>query len=192
MNPEKKPKSSLKTNVIYGLLVLVPAAVIFIILADIIEILKKIADAFNLQSAAGFFAAVILALLLLLILCFIVGALVRTRIGSLSLEKFERLVLKQIPGYEIISNVMKGFAEKKAAYPSAMIQLYGEGTSVLGFIMEENDDGTLTVFVPTAPMLTVGSLHLVDRERVTVLKAGAIEVTTCISQWGIGLKKLLD
>lgn len=191
MQKNKESKSVFKTNVIYGLLVLVPAAVIFLLLAKIIELLEKTAVAYNLESVTGFFVALMVGLLLLLGLCFVVGALIRTQIGSWSLERLERLVLKQIPGYEIISNVLKGFAEKRTAYPAAMIQLYGEGTSVLGFVMEESDDGTLTVFVPTAPMLTVGSLHLVDRQRVTVLKAGALEVTNCISQWGIGLKKLL-
>ena len=176
---------------IYGLLVLVPAAIIFLLLAKIIEILEKTAVAFNLESTTGFVVAIMLGLLLLSILCFVVGAFVRTRMGSWSLERLERKVLKQIPGYEIISNVLKGFAEKRTAYPAAMIQLYGQGTAVLGFIMEENANGSLTVFVPSAPTLTVGSLHVVDRKRVTILEAGSMDVTNCISQWGIGSQKIL-
>jgi len=191
MNPKRKLKSSFKTNVIYGLLVLVPAAVIFLLLAKIIEILEKTFAAFKFETTFSFVVAIMLGLLLLLALCFVVGALVRTRIGSWSLEGLERKVLNQIPGYEIISNVLKGFAEKRTAYPAARIQLYGPGTAVLGFIMEENPDGSLTVFVPSAPALTVGSLHLVDRDRVTLLEAGSMEVTNCISQWGIGSQKIL-
>jgi len=192
MNPNKKSKSVLKTNVIYGLLVLVPTAIIFLLLEKVVEILEKMAVAFNLESTLSFVIAVLLGLLLLFFLCFIIGAFVRTRIGSLSLERLERKVLNQIPGYEIISNVLKGFAEKRTAYPAAMIQLYGQGTAVLGFIMEENDNGSLTVFVPSAPTLTVGSLHLVDRERVTILEAGSMDVTNCISQWGVGSQKILS
>jgi hypothetical protein len=45
--------------------------------------------------------------------------------------------------------------------------------------------------VPSVPTLTVGSLHVVDRERVTMLEAGSIDVTNCISQWGIGSRKIL-
>ena len=186
-----KKKSVFRTNVIYGLLVLVPVAVIVLLLAKIVEILEQIAEPLNLQSVTSVIAAVILALLLVFCVCFAVGAMVRTRLGSWSLERFERTVLKQIPGYEIISNVLKGFAEKRTAYPSAMIQLFGQGTAVLGFIMEENANGSLTVFVPSAPTLTVGSLHVVDPERVTILEAGSMDVTNCISQWGIGSKKIL-
>lgn len=37
----------------------------------------------------------------------------------------------------------------------------------------------------------MGSLHVVDRERVTMLEASSIDVTNCISQWGIGSQKIL-
>jgi hypothetical protein len=37
----------------------------------------------------------------------------------------------------------------------------------------------------------LGSLHIVDREQVTILEAGSMDVTNCISQWGIGTKKIL-
>ena len=187
----KNTKSVFRTNVIYGVLVLVPLAVIVLLLAKIVEILEKIAEPLNLQSYNSVIGAVILAVALVLTLCFVVGAFVRTRLGSWSLERFERTILKQIPGYEIISNALKGFAEKKTAYRAALVQLYGPGTGVLGFVMEENDNGNVTVFVPSVPTLTLGSLHVVDRDRVTMLEAGSIDVTNCISQWGIGSQKIL-
>jgi len=187
----KGPKSAFRTNVIYGLLVLVPLAVIVLLLAKMVEILEKIAEPLNLHSAIGVIGAIILALLLILLICFIVGAIVRTRLGSWSYEMFERKILIQIPGYNIISNALKGFAEKRTAYRAVLVQLYGPGTGVLGFVMEENENGSITVFVPSVPTLTVGSLHIVDRERVTMLEAGSIDVTNCISQWGIGSQKIL-
>jgi uncharacterized membrane protein len=186
-----KTKSVFRTNVIYGVLVLVPAAIIVLLLAKIVEVLEAIGEPLNLQSTLSVVLAIILAFLLLLLLCFILGAFVRTRIGSWSLERFEHKVLKQIPGYEIISNMLKGFAEKKTAYRGALVQLYGSGTAVLGFVMEENENDSMTVFVPAVPTMTVGSLHVVDRERVTILEAGSMDVTNCISQWGIGSKKIL-
>jgi uncharacterized membrane protein len=185
-----KTKSVLKTNVIYGLIVLVPAAIIVLLLSKIVEILETAAAALNLQSAVSVTISIILGILLLLSFCFAVGALVRTRLGSLSLEKFERTVLTQIPGYEIISNVLKGFAEKRTAYHAATVRLFGPGTAVFGFIMEENENGTVTVFVPSAPTMTMGSVHVVDSELVTVLEGGAVDVTNCVSQWGIGSRKI--
>jgi uncharacterized membrane protein len=187
----KKTNSVFRTNVIYGLLVLIPSAIIVLLLAKIVEILESIAKPLNLQSVTSVVGAIILALLLVVLLCFAVGAFVRTKLGSWSLERFEGTILKQIPGYEIISNALKGFAEKRTAYRAALVRLYGPGTGVLGFVMEENDNRSVTVFVPSVPTLTVGSLHVVDRERVTMLEAGSIDVTNCISQWGIGSQKII-
>jgi uncharacterized membrane protein len=47
------------------------------------------------------------------------------------------------------------------------------------------------VYVPSVPVLTVGNLFVVERERVTRLKAGAKEVADCISQWGLGSDKIV-
>ena len=163
----EKLRSVLKTNLIYGLLVLVPSAVIVLLLSRIVEALDKMAVILNVKSTASVVISILLAIMLLLFVCFIVGALVRTRLGSVSLKKFESTVLKQIPGYEIISNILKGFAEKRTAYSAATVRLFGPGTAVFGFVMEENQNGTVTVFVPSAPAMTVGSVHVVDSERVT-------------------------
>jgi uncharacterized membrane protein len=74
--------SVFRTNVIYGLLVLVPAAIIFLLLAKIVEILEKMAASLNFASDTGVIVAIMLGILLLLLLCFVVGSFVRTRIGS--------------------------------------------------------------------------------------------------------------
>lgn len=47
MNPKKNLKSFFKTNVIYGLLILVPSGVIFLLLEKIIEVLEKTFVALN-------------------------------------------------------------------------------------------------------------------------------------------------
>ena len=71
--------------------------------------------------------------------------LVRTRIGAWSFERIENKVLKQIPGYQIISRALKGFADEETAYPKALVYLLGSEAAVLGFVMEENDNGSVTV-----------------------------------------------
>jgi uncharacterized membrane protein len=181
-----------KAKLIYGLLVIVPFAVLIVIIAKLIDILELIAKAVGLQSATGAGLAVILALFILLGLCYGVGSLVHTRIGDLSFEKFEKTLLQQIPGYSIVRNILRGFTgEQIEAYKPAMIQLGLPGTAVIGFVMEENDNGTITVFVPNVPAIAVGALHIVDRERVTLLEASQLETITCISEWGIGSNKLI-
>jgi uncharacterized membrane protein len=57
--------------------------------------------------------------------------------------------------------------------------------------MEENDNGSVTVFVPSSPAITVGTVYIVDRSRVTILEASTMEIADCISQWGIGSRKII-
>ena len=187
----KTKKSMLRTNIIYGLLAIIPLAIIVMLLAKIVEILHKVAKPLGLQSTVHAGLAFIIGFLFLLLLCFAVGALVRTQIGAWSFERIESKVFDKIPGYEIIKNVLKGFAEKKVAYPVAMVRLYGSGTRVLGFVTEENDNNSVTVFVPSSPAITVGSLYVVDREQVTILEAGAKDFVDCVSTWGVGSRELI-
>ena len=191
----KHTKSMFKTNVIYGLVVLVPVGIIVLLLAKLVEFLKTVAEpigeALGLRSAASIAIAMVLAVLLLLLFCYLVGSFVRTQIGSWSFERLENTVLTRLPGYQIIGNVLKGFAESRTAYPAAMVRLAEPGTAVFGFVMEENENGHLTVFVPSSPTLTVGTVHFVSRERVSILDASAMDVTNCLSQWGIGSSKIV-
>ena len=187
-----KKLSMLKTNIIYGVLVIVPLAVIFLFLSKIVEILEAVAKPLGLESYFSAGLAVIIGLLLLLIVCFVIGVLVRTAIGTWSFERFENKVLKQIPGYQIISQALKGFAAEETAYPKALVHLLGSEAAVLGFVMEEKDNGSMTVFVPSSPAITVGSVYIVDRSRVTILEASTMELADCLSQWGIGSRKILS
>ena len=187
----KKSKNWFKTNIVYGLIVLIPVTVLIALIAKLVEILEKLAVSLNLDSALGAGVAMVIAFLLLLLVCLAIGAVVRTKIGALSFEKLESAVLQRLPGYELIGNVLKGFAKDKNAYPAVMVRLHGPGSAVFGLLMEEHENGVLTVFLPSAPALTVGSLHVVERDRVTFLEADTVDVANCISQWGIGSEKVL-
>jgi len=183
---------SMVGTVIYGLFIIVPLGIVFLLLVKLTEILEKVAAPLGLESAFGTVVALIIAitvaLAVVLLFAWIVGSIVRRVI---SYEKFEGAVLKQIPGYQIIAKIARGFSGGEAAYPRVMIELHGPGVSVFGFVMEEHDNGLLTVFVPSTPVLTVGNLYMVEPERITQLTAGASEVADCISQWGMGSKKIV-
>lgn len=187
----KKSKSWFKTNLVYGLAVLVPVAILILLFANLVKLLQAVAASLGLESALGAGAAIAIALLFLLLVCLGMGAIVRTNIGSWSFKKFEDVILQRVPGYQLIGNVLKGFTKDKDAYPAVMVRLHGPGSAVFGLVMEEHQNGVLTVFLPSAPALTVGSLHVVERDRVTFLDASTVDVANCISQWGIGSEKVL-
>ncbi len=180
-----------RANFVYGLLVLVPIGILVILVVEAVEVLNQIAvplagllglEISPLVGATG----VVAGLLLLVVTSYLVGSVIRTELGSWSFEKVEDRLLAQIPGYKIVGNILKGFAgEEEARYRAALVDLYGGGASVLGYVMEELPDGRLAVFVPMSPTPTMGTVHIVDSKAVTLLDS-AIDATAAISEWGIG------
>ena len=189
----KKSRHSTAGTVIYGLFILVPITVVFLLLVKLTEILEKIAAPLGLESSFGaaiaLLIAVIAAVLVVGLLSWIAGAMMRRLV---SFQKFESTILDQIPGYQIVANVVKGFSDDGASYSPALIELQGAGVAAFGFVMEEHESGKATVYIPTTPVLTVGAIYVVERDRITLLDAGASEVVDCISQWGVGSKKVIS
>ena len=176
-------------NAIYGSLVITPLAVIFLFMVKLVEVLEKLAVPLGLESSAAVIVIIFIAIALVLLLCFVVGSTVNRLI---TFGKFEESLLKKIPGYEIISNIVKGFAKGESSYPAALVKLSSSDAAVFAFVMEENDNDLLTVFVPATPALTVGTVYIVNRESVTLLETSVSDIMNCVSQWGIGTKKVLS
>ena len=179
-------KAGLKTNLVYGLAVLIPLGILALLVFKMVEIILAGAGLLGLGSFFAIVLACILALAGLLALCLAIGLAIRTRLGELTFSRFERTVLYQVPGYEIIKNVLVGFAEEKAGFPAVAVQLHGPGVEELAFLIEDGGEGRMTVFVPLAPTLTVGKVYVVDAGRVRLLSADSMKLVNCISRWGIG------
>jgi len=185
-------KTLFTTNLLYGLIALIPIAIVGLVLYEVFKILGEVAKPLALHSRLAAAAVVIAGLVGLVVLCFLLGSLVRTRLGSTTFETIERRFLNRLPVYEPLANVIRGFARKTEGYQPALVALYGPGTSVFCLVMEDNGDGTLTVFVPSAPTMAVGLVHVAEKSRVTPIHASLSDVSTCISQWGVGSRKVLQ
>jgi uncharacterized membrane protein len=181
----------IKQNITYGLIVLIPIAIIVLLLAKIVEVLKSIGEPLGLQSLLATTLAIAVSILLLLALCFVVGLFVRSRRIGLSFEQIEENLLSKVPGYEVLGSILKGFAAEESRFPPALVNLHGPDAAVFAMIMDENEDGTLTIFAPASPAMTVGVVHIVNPRQVTRLDKHIPDVSRCLSQWGIGTRKLL-
>jgi uncharacterized membrane protein len=186
--------SRIRTNILYGAIALLPIAALIYILVKLFGFLKKISEPLapylpsnNILATA---LLIILTLVTLLGICYLFGVFVNTQLGAVSFEKIEKRARDIIPGYEIIASLLRGIAGNKMSYPPALVTLSAAGTAVLGFVMEDEGDEYLTIFVPTAPVMTAGAIHIVERSRVQLIEASSIKAAECVTQWGMGLKKL--
>jgi len=136
-------------------------------------------------------AETILALLLLLIVCFVVGVAVRTPSGRALRGRLETAIFGKIPGYETVRGLtqrLAGEAEENVWKP-ALVEI--EDALVPAFIIEEHDDGRLTVFVPSVPTPFAGAVYVLNRTRVHPIGVPFKQAIQTISKWGSGSKDLV-
>ncbi|MCP4308565.1 MAG: hypothetical protein GY788_27555 [bacterium] len=188
----KANQSSLRANVVMGVVTLLPVGVLIFILVKLFGALKTIADPLSPYLGTNIYLAttvlITATILTALVLAYFVGWLINTR--TLSLTSVGSRARKIIPGYSIIENILRGATGETMAHPPALISLLGPDSAVLGFVMEDDGDEFLTVFLPSSPVLTVGTIHIVERHRVQLIEGSVAEAAACISQWGLGMKEL--
>ncbi len=189
-------KEKIRLNILYGVMAILPIAIIALLLAKVAEIAVIVSTPLREAWGLGTFGiilAVLAAALAILALCFGLGAIVRTRLGSWSFQRLEHAIFKRLPGYELVQRLLRGVADREQAYATALVDLYGSGARVLALVIEGNEegqDGPMTVFVPASPTPAVGTVYVVERRRVQFLDSNLIDLTDCLSQWGMGAARL--
>jgi uncharacterized membrane protein len=66
-----------------------------------------------------------------------------------------------------------------------------EDALVLAFIIEELDDGRITVFVPSVPTPFAGAVYILSAARVHPLNVPFTQAVSVVSRWGSGAKNLV-
>jgi uncharacterized membrane protein len=187
----KRISSSIMSSLIAGLLVVVPLYLAVLLL------LKAMASVVGLvRPLAGLLpdwmpAENLLALGLVLLLCFLVGAVVRTRAGRRIRERVETSLFDRIPGYAVLRNLTLQLVGQgqESVWKPAFIEI--EEALVPGFIIEELEDGRFTVFVPSVPTPLAGAVYVLSRERVHPLDVPFTQAIKPISRWGSGCGELV-
>jgi uncharacterized membrane protein len=131
------------------------------------------------------------SLVLVLALCFLIGLAVRTRAGHAVRERMEMLFFDRLPGYSLLRSLTQrvaGDGDERAWQP-ALVEI--EDALVPAFIIEELNDGRLTVFVPSVPTPLAGAVYILRRERVHLLDIPFTQAIKSVSRWGSGSKDLV-
>ncbi|MCP4846611.1 MAG: DUF502 domain-containing protein [Verrucomicrobiaceae bacterium] len=185
------------STIIGGLLVILPVALFLFIMNWVFGIVRAaIAPLTNVlleRTAMPEIVADAIVVVTLILLCFVVGMVLRTRIGKWIYSLLETKLLKKAPGYGIIKETVAQFiGNKKSPFSAtALVQIFGNDTMVSAFITDEHSDGSFTVFVPTGPNPTSGNIYHLPARLVTKLDAPADEMMRSIISCGAGSSALL-
>jgi len=187
----KPARSFVVSALISGLITVVPVYLAVLLLLKAMKSVLGLVSPFARLLPDWLPAANILALLLLLIVCFLVGVAVRTAAGRAARKRLEESLFSRLPGFSLLRSLtqqLTGRGDEKVWKP-ALVEI--EDALVPGFIIEELEDGRLTVFVPSVPTPLAGAVYILDRERVHALDIPFTQAVSTISRWGAGSSELV-
>jgi uncharacterized membrane protein len=193
----KKIKSFLKTTMLGGVLVVLPLVILILVFKSLYEFiadkLKPITYILLETAKLQEFVASMLAIILILLFFFVVGLLVKTRLGRFSIEKLEIKIFTKLPLYKFIKETILQLVgnEKNVFKNVALVKLFGNETRVTAFITDEHDDGSFTVFVPSGPAPTAGFIYHLTRNNVQIINYPIDKAMRTIFSVGAGSNELL-
>ena len=181
----------LKTTVLGGVLVLLPAVLVAAFVGKAVVAIRAIAAPLVDQLPEGLRFPTLIAALVILAISFAAGLLVRTGLGRRAGRVIETHFLERIPGYTIVRSVTRQVAgvKEEATFAAALAVI--EDALVPAFVVEQHADGLCTVFVPAAPTPGVGAIYILPANRVHLLDVPFTQAVKCISKWGVGSHDLL-
>jgi uncharacterized membrane protein len=188
----KRVTSFFIKSLIGGLVVVLPVYLAILLLGKAISTALGIVRPITALIPDWLPGEQVLALLLVLLVCFLVGAAVKTRQGQAAREKLEQSLFERIPGYALFRSLTQQITgrDKDSAWKSALAEI--EDALVPAFIIEEIDSTRCTVLVHSIPTPMAGTVYVLPKERVHPLDVKFTQAVSSISRWGSGVKELVQ
>lgn len=180
-----------------GVLFLAPLLITLLLLRETVRLLARvltpIARHLPFTPRFGLDAPDIAAIVVLVAACFTAGLLARTSLGSAVRQKLEHLILSKMPGYTLLKSVAHGAAGTTESSDLKVALAKLDDAWLMAFIVEEAPPGRLhTVFVPSAPTPTAGSLYYLREDQIRRLDIPVSTAMKCVMRLGVGSRSLLD
>ena len=178
-------------RLVAGLLVVAPIYLAALLLLKAASSLMGLVQPLSKLLPQWMPGAKALSLLIVLTLCFLIGLAVSTVVGRSTWERMEKALFQRIPGYLVFKSLTQQLAGKteEKAWKPALAEI--EEALVPAFIIEELDDGSFTVFVPSIPTPFAGSVYILTPNRVHPLNVPFAQAFKAISRWGLGSRDLV-
>ena len=193
----KRLADILKTTALGDIGVLLPLLLLCLLVREIFKFVVALASPIASLIPQGMLdhlnAPVLIAVLLIIGVSFLFGMAARTAAGIRLGRGVERSVLGRLPLYQFAKNLSAAIVPnlKDPGFKPALLKST-DGSKEPAYVIEEHDNGYLTVLVPWAPAAFAGSLKIVPSEQVELPDISLMEFSTALSQLGMGVEDLLN
>lgn len=187
----KKALAFVAQRVIGGLLVVIPIYLAVLVLLKGMKSVGQLVRPFTQLLPDWFPAEQALSLLVVLMICFLIGVVLRTRLGQVARKQVEKGFFERIPGYSLFRSLTQQVAgdNRQNVWKPALVEI--EDALVPAFVIEEFKDGRYTIFVPSIPTPFAGAVYVLDGKRVHPLDVPFTEALKVVSRWGSGARELV-
>lgn len=193
----KRERGFIIDTLFQGFLILLPLSIVLILISFvfnfIFDLVAPITSVLDSGSDEPHWLINFLSIGILVIFIFIIGALIRNKVGKNYFSRFEQKYLTKVPLYSLIHQTVYQFIGlKKLPFSEVvLIDPYKTGTLMTGFITDQINDDLFTVFVPTAPNPTNGNIYHVPKSSITFLKVNTQDTMRTIMGMGTGTGDLI-
>jgi len=190
-SPNHRSLSFMMSTIVSGLLIVAPVYLAALVLLKAANALAGLVAPIVRLLPEWLPAETLLSILVLLLVCFLVGIAEKTTVGRDLRQQLEKSLFQRIPGYTLLTGLTQRLAGETDGKVWQPVLIEIEEALVPAFVIEELEDGRLTVFAPSAPTPFAGTIYVIDRKRVHFVDVPFARATWVVSQWGFGAKDLV-
>jgi uncharacterized membrane protein len=178
------------SRLITGLIVVAPIYLTVLLLLKAAQSLLSIMQPVAALLPESVPAEELIALLIILFFCFLIGLAMKTPKGRATWERMETSLFERLPGYALFRSLTQQLTGKTQdnTWKPALAEI--EDALCPAFIIEELENGSFTVFVPSIPTPLAGAVYILTADRVHPLDVPFTQAIRTVSQWGSGSKDL--
>jgi uncharacterized membrane protein len=185
-----------KTTAIGGLIFLLPMAVIGGVLGYVYNVVLVIYEPLKeylpVSSVGGTMLLFLIAVGILVMLCFFCGLAARRAIARKFSQTVEKHLVMVFPKYAIYKDILAGNVGGDAMAPSLVpVTIRFEGAIRIGYEAGRIESGLVIVYLPGSPDPWMGSVVLVEPDRIRPLDVDFNETAAICERLGRDSEGLL-
>lgn len=184
------------TTVIGGFVVVLPIGLLVFVLqflyGIVTDVLSPLREVIGVSPDIQVWLLNAVSIVIIVVAFFLIGLLVRTGIGRKAHSLIDSKVLSRVPFYSTLrATVQQFFGRQKMPFSKVVIADVMD-VKMTGFITDEREDHTYTIFVPTAPNPTNGFVFHVNEDQLQFLDVRPEEAMRTVFGMGTGSSNLFD
>ena len=189
----KKIWSLLRSIFTGGILFLVPFLVILLILNKGMDLARRlsrpIVNLIGIDTVGGVALSTLLSILGLTALALVAGLFARTVWGQKCLSSMETSILSALPQFNLAHGFLQGL-DPESKEKTKVVLVPTDAGWALGIVFEEPDGDWWSVFVPSAPQWSSGSIVYAHKDDVRITDFNLKQAIVLMRECGAGSAKV--